>query len=169
MGAADELRFLVHREGIESHLPIEAGQEVTTYELGEPWPYRDLPPHSGCSQELVDYQNAVLDHANGPADWRVERSLNCDCRQRRTVAQVLVHRPSARKWVTAKPERVPSAFRKDVRVNGWVLHGREGEAPHVGAVASCKGCDKRWLIISFVDDAMMLPVKAATHGAQVVP
>jgi len=164
-----EFGYLVHRDDRPNWIPLQVGDPVTTYELGEPWPYGDLPPHGGHAQADIDYESAVIEHANTDTDWRVQEVLRCDCR--RSVAQVLVHRPSARLWVTAQPEYVPSVFRKaDARlVEGWVMHGVAGEAPHVGAVASCKGCPKRWLVISFTDHAELIRIRDATHGATLVP
>lgn len=166
-----EFGHLGLRDDRPNWIPVQAGDPVTMYTLGEPWHYGDLAPHEGCSQELDEYQTFVVQHANSEDDWRVQDLLRCDCKQRRVVAQVLVHLPSARLWATAKPERVPMAFRKADHgaVEGWALHGKPGEAPHVGAVSSCKGCDKRWLVLSFPDRAELLHIAAATHGATIAP
>lgn len=150
--------------------PFEVGDPVTTYELGEPLPFGDRP-HSGHTQALLNYEEDVQKHANADEDWRVQEQLYCNCPSRRAVAQVLVHEPSSRLWVTAKPERVPAAFRRQGHglVEGWAMHGAAGDSPHIGGVASCKGCDKRWLVISFADGAQLIRIKSATHGAYVAP
>lgn len=171
MDQSEDFGALVARHGVDNRLPIQVGDEVTTYVLGERWPWASLPPHEGHAQELVEYQEAVLKYANGDDDWRVERELTCDCRSRRVVAQVLVHIPSARRWATMKPERVPAPFRSGngSAVDGWALHGQSGQQPHVGGVASCKGCRKRWVVVSFVDSAELIAVRDAKHGARVAP
>lgn len=151
--------------------PVVAGDSAVTYELGERWPYMNLPPHSGHTQELVEYQDAVLAHANTDDSWRVQEQLHCDCRARRVIAQTLVHRPSGRLWVTAKAERVSAAFSRGQRRldEGWAMHGAPGEMPHIGTVSSCKACPQRWLVVSFVDRAALVRIKFATHGATVAP
>lgn len=167
---SNEHGFIVLRTGVDNRTPVRVGDDVVTYELGEPWPYHNLPPH-GHTRELLEYETAVLAHANSENDWRVQDVLRCTCKAGRVVAQVLVHIPSARLWATAKPERVPTAFRApdSGAVHGWALHGSNDEAPHLGGVASCGGCRRRWLVVSFADHATILSVRAATHGARVTP
>lgn len=161
---------IVVREGKDNRLPMEPGDDVITYELeGDSWPYADLPPHEGMHVELARYMDAVLQHANDPQHWRVVETLRCECY--RAVGYLLAHSPSGRLWVTTKTESIPTAFQRSQSRGreGWALHGKKGQAPHVGAVASCKGCDKRWLVVSFIDRAEMLRVVDARHGAKVVP
>lgn len=167
----NEHRFLVLREGIDARQAVAVGDPVTTYELAESWPYSDLPPHRGRHVEDDRYYESVMKYANLEAHWRIQDQLRCNCRQRRTIAQLLVHKPSARLWVTHKPERVPLGFRGvlEHRGNGYPLHGAKGEAPHVHGVASCTGCRQRWLVVSFVDRAELLLIAGATHGASVAP
>lgn len=159
---------IVVRHGSQ-HDPIRAGDEITTYELGEPFPYLTWPPHQGRHPDVDTYADAVLGLAHDD-DWRVQKSYYCDCRQRRSVAQLLVHVPTKRLWVSMKPERVPAAFRRGPSgVDGFPLHGVPGEAPHVNGVTSCKGCDKRWLVVSFPDAVELFHVRRARHGARIAP
>lgn len=169
--SSENFGAIVMRHDVDNQIPLRVGDGVITYELGESWPYRHLPQHSGHTMDLLAYQDTVLQHANADDDWRVQEQLHCDCRARRVVAQVLVHKRSARLWVTAKPERVPAAFRANgaASIEGWAMHGSEEEAPHIGGVSSCKGCDKRWLVVSFADHAELVRIRSATHGATVAP
>lgn len=167
----DQHGFLVVREGIEPDKPIEVGDPVTTYELGEPWPYSALRPHRGRHVSDDEYYAAVVQYANQAKHWRVQEQLRCVCKERRTVAQLLVHGPTGRLWVTHKPERIPNQFRAllDQRSTGYPLHGAPGEAPHIHGISSCNGCRKRWLVVSFVDRAELIRILKATHGAKVAP
>lgn len=156
---------LVVRRDIDNRMPFKPGDEITTYVLGEPYPYLDLPPHSGHSREHSQYELNVIAKSQ-PADWALRNDLRCDCKQRRSIAQVLVHLPDSRLWVSQKVEHAPASFREErnTRTTGWALHGREGEAPHVGGVTSCKGCRTRWLVVSFVNRAEMFRIRSATRG-----
>lgn len=171
MPQEDAHRFVVFREGIDAHEPFQVGDPVTTYELAEAWPYANLPPHRGRHVEEDEYHNAVVNFANQQEHWRVYEQLRCICRERRTVAQLLVHLPTRRLWITHKMEHIPQAFRAvlDDRTSGYPLHGAAGEAPHIHGVASCRGCRRRWLVVSFVDRAELILVLNATHGAKVAP
>ncbi|WGX96908.1 hypothetical protein [Nocardioides sp. L-11A] len=163
--------YVVLREGIDVNVPFAVGDPVTTYEIAGQWPYAALPPHSGRHVEDDRYREAVVQFANSKEDWRIQEQLLCDCRDRRTIAQLLVHIPTSRVWVTHKPERVPLEHRGvlELRSNGYPLHGVRDEAPHVHGVASCSGCRKRWLVVSFVDHAELIHVLRATHGARIAP
>ncbi|MDP9822769.1 hypothetical protein J2S59_002578 [Nocardioides massiliensis] len=145
---------------------------MTTYELADPWPYAHLSAHSGRHESVDVYARAVIEYANDDEHWRVQQALTCTCRSRRTIAEMVVHVPSARLWVSMKPERIPSAFRKapSIAEAAYPLHGVAGEAPHVHGIASCKasGCGKRWLVVSFTDRAELLRIADATHGAKIV-
>lgn len=167
----DPHRFVVLREGIDATKPFEVGDPVVTYELAQPWPYTSLPRHSGRHTSDDEYRDAVVQYANQSVHWRIHEQLRCDCKERRTVAQLSVHIPTGRLWVIHKPEHVPQDFRAVLgeRSDGYPLHGAAGEAPHVHGVASCKGCRRRWLVISFVDHAELLAIANATHGARVAP
>jgi hypothetical protein len=170
-GDMTDLGYLVVRRGIDNRTPFAVGDDVVTYKLAEPWPYATLPPHSGHDVELQQYSEAVLRHANDGDVWRIHSVLRCDCgKGASTLAQVLVHGPSARLWVTmARQEFVPAALRNGQQPReGWPLHGRPGEAPHVGEVASCK-CGNRWLVVSFTDRAETLRIDQARHGAKISP
>lgn len=171
MNDSQEFGAIVVRPGVDLSVPVAPGDDVVTYLLGERYPYTDLPPHRGCTMDLVRYQDAVMRYTNSENSWAVRDKLRCDCY--RVVAQVLVHLPSDRLWVSMRPERVPAEFRGGAgRATDeivYAMHGVDGEAPHVGGVVSCNGCDKRWLVVSFAEQAELFRIASATHGAKIVP
>lgn len=168
----DSPGYVVMREGIDNEFPFEAGDPVTTYELGDKYPYTSLPPHRGRHATDDAYFEAVATYANQEEHWRVQKHLRCDCKSWRSIARLMVHIPSNRQWVFHNPEDVAKPFRTLVlkeRNLAYPLHGAPGEAPHVHGVSSCNGCDKRWLVVSFHDDAEIIHVQGAIHGAKVAP
>lgn len=165
-----DLRFVVVRRDVDPTLPLAEGDPVTTYELVDPWPYADLAPHSGRHVELDEYAAVVRRYSNQDQHWRIHKVHRCDCKSRRQVAQVLVHRPTHRLWVTTVGERPPSALGDvphDEKGDGMPLHGSEGEQPCPVGVATCGGCGRSWLVVAFDDRAELLLIAGGTHGAAV--
>lgn len=166
----DEHRFVVVRRGVDQAGPFEEGDAVTTYELVEPWPFAALPAHSGMHRDVDEYAAAVRKYANRNEHWAVKRTLRCDCRSQRAIAYLVMHLPSERLWVTMRNERVPTwGHRVDGWDDnqGWPLHGRPSEAPHMGGVTTCNGCHCSWIVYSFPDSAGAVKIKNVAHGARV--
>lgn len=151
----------------------KGGEDVTSYELAEPWTYGPPEPHHLHDPELLAYHDHVVQNANGPEDWRVEEVLTCDCAGRGAVAFVQVHKSSLRRWVTAREERIPKAFRRVDSVagpRGLPMHrGLHEENPCVVGVTSCRACSQRWLVLTFEDRAACVRIRWATHGKKLLP
>lgn len=166
MSATPELRWLVVRREVDAAKPIEVGDPVITYELDEPFPYAYMP-RCVMPQDLYDYAEAV-DFAT--ATWREESALhcpNCPKGKGRKIASIMVHEGAARRWVSPRAEKLPAGF-SPRPAESWPMHGERDAGPHIGEIASCPGCRKRWLVISFVDRAELIGIKSARYGAKVV-
>lgn len=155
-------RFLVRRRGPDPSVPVGAGDEVVTYELAEPWPYADLPAHTGCWRVDFMLRKYVTDWRE--SEWQVEHVLRCSCRARRAIAQLQVHVPTGHRWVAMVDSQATRSTVGLLESSMWPLHGQPNQSPHIGGIARCKGCRTRWLVVSTLNGAALIRLKSATPG-----
>lgn len=168
-----DLRMLVWQEAPEGS-KVAVGDQVTMYELDEPYPFAHLPPHQHDSEALNTRQDQLRHTLESDDGWRHLNTLYCTkCPpsrgQGKSIVAVWLHGPSLTRWVSPRAQRKPAALGGLGSSEAWIMHGRTDQQPCPGSVASCPGCKSQWFVMSSESAVYLLGISGRfRHDSTVV-